>query len=298
MEKKDKYIEENRWFITASKWKCFVNSPEDFFLKYVKEVEPLTDQEKKCLKIWTALDDLISYWETEFHKKYFVDEWLKVDEMKERCSKIWVDTTWMKKPDLEEALYWDTSSKVRLTKKEWEEIFAYYKELSRQFLFNEKGPYEHQKTFIWEYKWLKLKWTLDRFASVWDDVLVRDTKTTKSIDSFKWEWENKLWYDVSMCFYWVLVYCATWKSSRLLFDVVQKTYPYPSRVFEIPQWKIEWVVARIKESLDTLNEVMKAWEETKDDSVWKIRVPFENLAKCDMYPIMETAIQEEIELLQ
>ena len=298
MEKKDSYLEENRWFITASKWKCFVNSPEDFFLKYVKEVEPLNDQEKKCFTIGTAIDDLISYWEDVFNKKYFIDQWYLKADLIEKLEDMWEDCTWMKVDDLKDKFYWDVSEKVRLTKTDWNNIFAYYNEFKRQKLFEMSWEYECQKTFIWSYKSLKLKGTLDRFMIAWEEWMIRDTKTTKWIDSFKWEWDKKLWYDVSMCFYWVLVYCATEKKSRLIFDVIQKTFPFTSRVFEIPQWRIEDVINNIKESLDTLDACMTAYEKTGDESVWKVRVPFENLAKCDMYPIMETAIQEEIELLQ
>jgi hypothetical protein len=45
--------------------------------------------------------------------------------------------------------------------------------------------------------------------------------------------------------------------------------------------------------------MMKAYEETKDESIWKVRQSdFNKLASCDMYPIMESAIQVEVETLQ
>jgi hypothetical protein len=43
----DKYIEENRGYITASKLKEFMRSPEQYFLKYIKEVPSLKEKEEK-----------------------------------------------------------------------------------------------------------------------------------------------------------------------------------------------------------------------------------------------------------
>jgi len=292
----DKYIEENRWYITASKLKCFIKSPEDFFLKYIKEVPPLQNKEKKYFTLWTAIDDYISYWETEFHKKYYIDQWLRVDEMKERLIAMWVDWGSMKKPELEDLLYWDRLSKIKLTTWDSETVMWCIKELERQPLFNKDWSYECQKTYIWQYKSLKLKWTLDRDKK----EEIRDTKSTKSINSFMWEWKDKLWYDVSMSFYWVLKWKATGEKSKLFFDVVQKTFPYPSRIFEIPQTDILTTVDQtIKPALDALDAIMIAYNETWDESLWKVRQKdFSKLATCDMYPIMESAIQAEVEILQ
>jgi len=292
----DRYIEENRWYITASKLKCFIKSPEDFFLKYIKEIEPLNKKEKKHFKLWQALDDYISYWEKVFNEKYFIDEWLNKWEIEKRLLEQWVDTKWLLVIELKELLYWDITNKIKLTKLDFETVNWCLNELTRQPLFNKDDKYIYQKTFIWQYKSLKLKCTLDRYK-VWE---IRDTKTTKSISSFIWDWKSKLLYDVSMSFYWVLINKATNEKSKLLLDVVQKTFPYPSRIFEIPQWDIiETVNQTIIPALDTLDTVMKAWEETKNEDVWKVRqLDFNKLSSCEMYPIMETAIQENIEILQ
>jgi hypothetical protein len=56
----DKYIEENRGCITASKLKCFSNSPEEYFIKYVLET-PYLEKKKKCFEIGNAVDYFLSY---------------------------------------------------------------------------------------------------------------------------------------------------------------------------------------------------------------------------------------------
>lgn len=299
MEKINSYIEENRWYITASKLKEFMKSPEQFFLKYIKELPSPKDSDERHFILWTAIDDFISYWELEFHKKYFIDEWLTIAETTERLISIWIDPIvlkWLKAPDLKEMLYWDISSKIRLTAWEWQTVLGCVRELNRQPLFNKDWWYECQKTFIWTYKGLKLKWTLDRYKT----GELRDTKSCASISSFIWDWKEKFWYDVSMSFYWVLVWKATGDKPETILDVVQKTFPYASRIYKIPT---EQIIATAEHTiipaLDTLDAMMTAWNETKNEDLWKVRqIDFAKLSSCDMYPIMESALQETIENLQ
>lgn len=56
---KDTYAEENDGFITASKVKCFLNNPEEYFLKYVKKI-PYEMSEKEHFKHGTMIDDYIT----------------------------------------------------------------------------------------------------------------------------------------------------------------------------------------------------------------------------------------------
>lgn len=297
MEKtKDSYIEENRWFITASKLKCFIKSPEDFFLRYIKEEDTIDERDKKHLTIGTAIDDLISYWENAFFKKYFIDEWLLKPELEQKLFEMWIDSKGLKVEDMKALVYWDTSEKIRLTPGEGKEVLSCVNELKRQPLFDVNWLYDCQKTFIWKYKSLQLKGTLDRV----NQEMIRDTKSTANISKFLWDWKESLWYDVSMCFYWILVLKATGEKKRLVFDVVQKSFPYPAKFFEIPQWEIMNVVEQtIIPALDKLDEMMTKWEETKDESIWQKKWnPFDDLSSCEMYPIMKTALQENFEILQ
>ena len=309
----DKYIEENRGYITASKLKCFMNSPEDFFYKYILEKEPLIYKENWAFKMWTAIDDLISYWKEKFDQKYFCDPWLRIDEMKDKLSVLYdaEELKGLKKPELMEKLYWDISHKINITKADKEIIFWCVNELERQPLFDKDWWYETQKTFTATYGSLKLKWTLDRYKK----GEIRDTKSTKSLKSFMWERKEKLWYDISMSFYWTLVCQSSidarnltedenekppLETPKLIFDVVQKPFPFPSRIYEIPQQEVLSVVDNtIKPALDMLDKNMKEWEKTGDTAIWTDRkFDFYKLSNCDFYPIMESAIQEKIEILQ
>ena len=300
MEKKDKYIEENRDFVTASKLKEFVKSPEAYFLKYVKEEESPDKREKKHFVLWTALDDLISYWKEKFNEKYFVDEWLLKAELVERANIItWEDCSKKVVAELKEICFWDLSEKTRLTKWDWETIFSMYAELNRQELFDINWEYEPQKTYTCSYgQNLKLKWTLDRDWKWNNKEKLRDTKSTASIKSFIWEWKDKLHYDFSMAFYWILKYQATWIKSELFLDVVQKTFPYASRVYQIPEQTTLAAIEEIKEALNTLDSIMTAYEKTWDENVWKVKTPFALQIECDFYSKMETTIQKNVEILQ
>ena len=255
----------------------------------------LKEKEETHFKLWTAIDDFISYGENEFYKKYWIDEGLKKPELEEKLFNMWVDTTGLKVDDMKAQLYWDTESKTRLTAWEGQTVLGCVNELQRQKLFEKDGGYNCQQTYIWKYKSLQLKWTLDRDRK----EEIRDTKSCANINKFIWEWKD-LGYDVSMSFYWVLKWKATGEKSRLLLDVVQKTFPHPSRIYEIPQGEILNVVEQtIIPALDTLDAMMTAYNETKDESIWKVKQSdFWKLASCDLYPVMDTTIQEEIELLQ
>lgn len=292
----NKYIEENRGFITASKLKTFLKSPEEFYLLYIKEEKPPYEKEKKAFKIWTALDDYLSYWKKAFEEKYFFDEWLLKAQLVERLETDWVDCKWLKVDELKRLYYWDVSNKIKLSDQEYQDILWMINELKRQPIFDINWKYENQKTFIWKYKNLQLKGTLDRF---WVDT-IRDYKTTGDICKFIWDWESKLKYDISMSFYWILVSCATGQKPELILDVVQSSAPYPFRSYKIPKDKIWQVVNQtIIPALDTLDRMMTAWELTKDESIWKVKTKdFYELAKDEIYPLMSTTIQTDFDTLQ
>lgn len=83
------YIEENRGVITASKLKCFLRNPEEYYLQYVKEVD-LEQEDKRHFIVGSAFDDLVSYGEEFFLEKYYIDEWLVVEDLKVKLiEKFW-----------------------------------------------------------------------------------------------------------------------------------------------------------------------------------------------------------------
>lgn len=112
----DSYIEENRGFITASKLNCFINSPEEYFIKYVLET-PYIEKKKKCFEIGTAVDDLISYGIEAFFEKYYVDDGLTKKELVEALTEKSIPHDPKAKNEiLETLLYGDRTAKKRLTK--------------------------------------------------------------------------------------------------------------------------------------------------------------------------------------
>lgn len=54
------YIERNRGYVTASKLKTFIKSPEAYYLEYIKEV-PLEREDSNAFILGTAFDDHLSY---------------------------------------------------------------------------------------------------------------------------------------------------------------------------------------------------------------------------------------------
>jgi hypothetical protein len=68
----------------------------------------------------------------------------------------------------------------------------------------------------------------------------------------------------------------------------------------MPKEKILQVIEQtIKPMLDTLDAMMTARELTKDESIWKVKTKdFYEIAKDEMYPLLQTAIQTEFEYLQ
>ena len=297
---KDRYIEENRWFITASKLKAFMKSPEYFFIKYLKEAGGVKDP-SESMQIWNAVDYYISYWKEKFYAKYYHDLGLKKDELVKRLSWMWTNTKWLIMKDLNALYYGDTSSKIRLTTGMYTRIIWCIEELSRQPLFDIGWDYETQKTYTVKYKSLKLKWTLDRDLTMDGESLIRDTKTTKSIRSFVYDWSNNmLWYDISMGFYWLLKKIETWLSSRLVLDVVQNNAPFPSRIFIVHPNSVENAFnQKIKPALDKMNDMMVEWKETWDDNVWKESYSsLDEMMDIDLYGKMDTTIQKDMEIIQ
>lgn len=73
-------------------------------MKYIKEVPPLKEGEKDSLKMGTALDDLISYGEEEFYKKYYVDTGMKVAELRAKCDELGIEHKGLLKDDIVDIL--------------------------------------------------------------------------------------------------------------------------------------------------------------------------------------------------
>lgn len=180
------YREKNKWFITASKLKLFMDSPLLYKAVYVDEVDLSYIKKSTALEIWSMVDKYLLTPE-EFDKEYVLQTvWLKADLIK-HCEEKWIELTWKEKvEELKALVYWD---KQVLTDAQREMIEWISAEMNRQPLWDWQWNYEKQKEFVWEYDWLKIKWTLDRFHINWDKATIRDLKTTSQM-YYNWYHDN------------------------------------------------------------------------------------------------------------
>lgn len=295
---KQTYIQENDWYITASKLKCFLRNPQEYYLQYVKKIE-IEEEDKRCFVVGSAFDDLVSYWEEYFLEKYYIDEWLLVDDLKTKLTeKHWETIDWkeiskMKLPELRYYHYNLTTDKIRLTEKEWKNIIKMYREIKRQPLADYGNDwYEKQKVIIASYKNLKLKGTLDRFDK--EKWIIRDWKTTGRFDSFEYDMEETFDYVMSMAFYFILAKIEYWIDCDVILDVVHKNAPYQFVAYRLDkQTLLQKTVSKIKPWLEAL---IKAYEEDKREAVdplsW-IPIPRSEATKSPYYQYMDCAIQQD-----
>lgn len=289
------YIENNRWYITASKLKDFMKSPEAYYIKYIKEAE-IDREDTRSFRIGTAFDFLMCYGMDEYSKKYYIDRGETVLELVKKLSDSGINITGKEKKDeLVGMIYGDISEKTRLTEAEGDTVMSLYLEALRQPLWDNNWNYEVQKTVTAAYKGtLKLKGTLDRFSL--EQSKIRDFKTTADLSRFQYDFADKFGYNISMAFYFALVKIAYDVECDVILDVVQTAKPYPSEVFEYSKNKLTMLFnGFILPELDKLHALHTVWEATGDESVWT-RKPTDrrDLYSLDAYSQMSTAVQETI----
>ena len=288
------YIQQTKGFVTASKLKEFIKSPEAYFRKYILET-PLAEKESKAFLIGTAFDDYLSYGQDFFFDKYFIDSWMLVADMVRECGErgIIVESK-ESRESLVKKLFGDVSQKIRLTAWEGETVLGMIAEAKRQPLWDLEGGYVAQQevTAVFQDN-LKLKGRLDRFSL--EKKLIRDFKTTSDVTKFQGELASKFGYEISMAFYYLLVKISYWVECDVILDVVQSSAPYASEVFGYKKDRLELIIgSTIIPVLETLKQMTDLWEETGDETVWTQPVDRHNLFYLDSYPILETAKQEDI----
>lgn len=315
------YIEENRNFITASKLKDFIKSPELFYVKYIKEVD--IDETKDYYIIWTAFDDYFSYWEKAFYEKYFIDEWLTIPKLQEILDESWVEykKSW-KKDIFMDLAYWDWNNKIKLTKSQWETILWMIEEAKRQPLFDEKWKYKKQYVVTGQYTWatcwyiLKLRAKLDRinltkkwirdYKTTWDmEKLKRELIYASQIDNIDADAENFntiwAWYFFSMSFYLTLIKIQIWEEFEVFLDIFTREPSHASYFVKLNNETLKrYVEELIKPALNLLAEYMRKYEETWDESIWskKLENFSENkLLKSPYYSYLSSTIQEKFDNL-
>lgn len=289
------YIEANRGFVTASKLKTFIKSPEAYFRQYVLE-QPLEEKDSKSLLIGSAFDYALSYGLEAFYQKYWIDAGLTVAEMiKELWERGVLVESKENKESLQRKLYGDMSEKTRLTADDGEKVLKMLLEAKRQPLWDLESEYEVQKEVTAVYKGtLKLKGTFDRYSL--EKKVIRDYKTTADLSRFETELAWRFGYEISMAFYYALAKIQLDTECDVVLDVVQNCWNHPSHVFGYPKERLDLILgSTIIPALDALHTMMTDWEENKNESIWMMTVSErKELFNLDAYPILETAKQQEI----
>lgn len=262
----DRYVQDNRGYITASKLKYFLEYwPEAYKLKYVDEIpeEDEEEWEKRYFVIGQAFDDLVSYGDEYFKENYVIDNWLKKESLQRELEKQWYDTKGKDKKELQEMFF---SGKTRLTKTEGDMILWMYREAKRQPMADIGGAYEVQKEITAEYCWLPIKWTLDRFDG--ERQLIRDRKTTGNVQFLEYNIETKFDYVLSMAFYYTLARVKYNVDCDVILDVLWKKKPYPYFPYRIDKDRLFYSVQnKIKPWLEALIE---CYNTNQWDSVYAI----------------------------
>lgn len=291
------YIERNRDFVTASKLKTFIKSPEAYYLEYIKEIA-IEREDSAAFILGTAFDDALTYWPAEFQKKYFIDEGLTVSDMVAKCYDLGIPVDAKEsKTGLMRKLYWaEFETKIRLTASNGVALTGMLHEAGRQPLWDLWGEYEKQAKIEALYKGkLKLRGTLDRLSV--QKALIRDYKTTSSLKDFTFKLSDKYGYDKSMAFYYMLVKMIRGVDCDVVLEVVQSSGHFQSEVFQYQKERMEQTLNdTIFPALDLLLEMTLEWEATGDEAVWtstKTENRYE-LFDLDTYPYLESGKQEKI----
>jgi len=254
------YLDDNRWFITASKLKYFLSFwPEAYYLKYEKEIPSTHEWEKDYFKLGTAFDDLLSYGADEFFKKYAIkEEKLLKDDIKKKLDEKWIEYSKSAKvADLEGLYYGD--DKQLISNWDWKKILWMYNEVMRQPLADAKWEYQTQEEVIVNYKNLKLKWTLDRYSK--ERKLIRDWKTSGNVSYFEYNLDTTFDYVLSMAYYFVLAKVRDWVECDVMLDVLWTVPPYPYYGYQLTKTQlIEKVETKIVPWLEALIECYEKCE--------------------------------------
>lgn len=284
-EQKDHYVIRTRWSVTSSKLKCFINNPEEYYMRYVLELPEPSQKEKKCFTIGNAFETLVSDWLEWFDKKFYVDKWYLKDELAERLSNWDPDVKKLLMKSSVDSLrsqYYKEWDRIRLTPAEGRDIIAMRYECQRQPIFEMGSPeYQNQVYFEAQYLSLKLTGTLDRYGK--DVQKIRDWKTAGQMDRFEEKMEYELDYITNMAFYFALVYVVDWSECDVLLDVQESVAPYRSEVYRLSAKRLKQrMVDFIKPALASLDRCHKENERPSCDR--------ETAFKSVYYPIMKSGI--------
>lgn len=297
------YIEENRGFLTSSKIKLYKKSKEAYKKVYVDEVDTSFLPSSSALENGTMVDQYILS-PDEFDKNYVIPAWSLKADLEAECLRRNIPTTTDGKKDtidqLKAKLY---GNKIVLSAWEVNMINSIKNELHRQPLYNHDGNYEHQKQFIVEYKWQKLKGTLDRISL--EKKMIRDLKTTKDLEYNPYYdmsyFENALTqndkyeYGLQLAWYAVLVYIHTGERFDWVIDAVKTSgnFAYESYFYYAATLK----AIAMTELFPALDQLI---EDTKNNDFTDNIDPNNRgeLLNNKYYPILDGAIQKEFKVIE
>lgn len=284
------YVQTTRWYLTASKLKCFILNPEEYKIRFIDEMEIEWD-DKRCFFLWSAFDYLVSYGRDKFFEEYYIDEWFVKDDIIQKLIEQWEDPSKLKKMLLPElrAMFYKDGEKKRLTPAEGRDLLGMYNEAMRQPAFDLWGEYEKQHEIIAEYRGLKLRWQLDRFDA--NRCIIRDRKTSGRIDNFAYDMENTFDYVLQMAFYYTLAKVAYGIECDVYLDVIGKQYPYASVCYKLTvRQLIDKLKSTIKPALDFFIECQEKNERPSVNVKTMCPVNRFDAMKSPYYPFMQCSI--------
>ena len=288
------YVENNRWFITSSKVKLYMQSKEAYKKVYIDEVDTSFIKESPSLTRGSMIDSFILT-PDEFNKDYVIPVWWwKKADLLAECNRqsIPVDKS-DKVDDLKAKLYWN---RTVVTAWESEMLVWVKRELDRQPLFDMGGKYEAQKEFKVEYKWMMLKGTIDRYGET-----IRDLKTTKDMKYNSYyemtEFENMLvnndmyryWFQLAWYSLLSYIYTKEWKGGVI--DAISPTGNFAYEAYFYP--------AKVLQQIAT-SSIIPTLEQLKNDTEKDIfidDVERNTLVWNRYYPILESAIQNDFKII-
>ena len=174
------YREKNKWFITASKLKLFLDSPLLYKAVYIDEVDLSEIKKSSAIELWAMIDKYLLT-PMEFNDEYCFPVWSLKAELIEHCKSNNIPLEWNEKVDeLKAKIYWD---KKVLTDAQAEVVRWIADEVLRQPLWDNQTKYESQKELVSKYNWLDIKGTLDRFCynEEYGVATIRDLKSTSQM---------------------------------------------------------------------------------------------------------------------
>lgn len=277
--------------MTASKLKDFIKSPELYKVKYEDELE-LEEEDKRCFVVGSAFDHLVCYGQESFLSKYYIDEWLVVDELKKSLIEKGVldpkEVASMKLPELRAVYYGNVDDdKTRLTPMEGKQVMGMYREAMRQPACDMWGEYLVQHAISAQYNGITVGGSLDRYSP--EKLLIRDRKTAWRIDRFAYDLENSFDYVLSMAFYFLLVYVNDKKECDVVLDVLGKSNPYPYVGYELNK---KVLMKKLKDTiipaLDFYVECKKNNERPAIDPISRQPIDRRKLLDHPYYPYLDS----------